>query len=219
MKKSELINLIQSLKTFQSPKAHYEQYYTDAIATADIFYHIAFERQDLNNRLVIDLGCGGGNLSIAAAVLGAPKTIGIDIDPEALSICQENIDSLQLNDKITLIQGDLTTLKLEETILNVTNWDTLDKSAILVVSNPPFGVKRRGIDVIFLKQAISISNLIYSLHLSHPQNREFLIRKISQLGGRVDHVFTLQLVLKHSYSYHKKKQKYIHADLFRIIKL
>lgn len=218
MKKSELINLIQSLKTFQNPKVQYEQYYTDAIATADIFYHIAFERQDLINKVVIDLGCGGGNLTIAAAVLGAQKVIGVDIDDEALSICRENIDSLQLNHKISLIQGDLSIIDLKQKIHEEIGEKDLDKSNILVVSNPPFGVKRRGIDIIFLKQALTVSDLIYSLHLSNPKNREFITRKIAQFGAQVDEVFTLPLLIKHSYKFHQKKQKYIHADLYRIIR-
>ena len=58
LKKSELINIIQDMDTFTHPKVAYEQYVTDAIATADLLFHIAFEQQDLIGNIVIDLGCG-----------------------------------------------------------------------------------------------------------------------------------------------------------------
>ena len=50
---------------------------------------------------VIDYGCGSGILAIAAIKLGAQKVIAVDIDPQALSACQSNmqvnnIDSEQI---------------------------------------------------------------------------------------------------------------------------
>ncbi len=45
---------------------------------------------DLNNKLVVDFGCGSGILSIAALKLGAAKVVGIDIDPQAIQASQEN---------------------------------------------------------------------------------------------------------------------------------
>jgi len=39
---------------------------------------------------VLDLGSGSGILSIAAVKLGAVRAVGIDIDPEAETIAQEN---------------------------------------------------------------------------------------------------------------------------------
>ncbi|WP_457557339.1 METTL5 family protein [Candidatus Harpocratesius sp.] len=217
LKKSELINIIQSLETFESPKLQYEQYFTDAVATADIFFHIAFEQNDLQDKIVLDLGCGGGNLTIAAALLGARKVIGIDIDPEALEICRRNIYSLQLEQKITLIQGDIKTMDLQSVIFNHLKQPIEQLRPIIVVSNPPFGVKKRGSDLAFIKKSITVADIIYSLHLSHPKNQEFLSKKILQLGGTVDRIFPLKLVLKRSYSFHKKKRKFIQADLYRIL--
>ena len=39
---------------------------------------------------VIDVGCGSGILSIAALKLGARRAIAVDIDPQAVSVTQEN---------------------------------------------------------------------------------------------------------------------------------
>ena len=39
---------------------------------------------------VIDVGCGSGILSIAALKLGARRAVAVDIDPQAVSVTQEN---------------------------------------------------------------------------------------------------------------------------------
>lgn len=42
------------------------------------------------HRTVIDYGCGSGILAIAAALLGAPRVIAVDNDPQAITATQEN---------------------------------------------------------------------------------------------------------------------------------
>jgi ribosomal protein L11 methyltransferase len=51
--------------------------------------------EDLAERLVggervLDVGCGSGVLSVAAALLGAGEVVGIDIDPDAVTVTHEN---------------------------------------------------------------------------------------------------------------------------------
>ncbi|MGR3912621.1 MAG: 50S ribosomal protein L11 methyltransferase [Candidatus Rhabdochlamydia sp.] len=46
--------------------------------------------KSVHNRNVIDIGCGSGILSLAAALLGASSVYGYDIDPEAVSHAREN---------------------------------------------------------------------------------------------------------------------------------
>lgn len=57
---------------------------------------------------VLDVGCGSGILSIAAALLGAEDVLGIDIDPVAVEVASENI-ALNKADTVAKAQyGDLT---------------------------------------------------------------------------------------------------------------
>lgn len=57
---------------------------------------------------VLDVGCGTGILAISAALLGADECLGIDIDPDAVSVAKENIEKNGLSGKITAQYGDLT---------------------------------------------------------------------------------------------------------------
>lgn len=49
------------------------------------------EEYNPQGKIVLDVGSGSGILSIGAAMLGATKVIGIDIDPEAVIVARENI--------------------------------------------------------------------------------------------------------------------------------
>ncbi len=47
--------------------------------------------QTLEEKAVIDYGCGSGILGIACLLLGAKQVTGIDIDPQALTATQDNV--------------------------------------------------------------------------------------------------------------------------------
>lgn len=57
---------------------------------------------DLQNKVVVDFGCGSGILGIAALKLGAKEVIGIDIDPQALQASEENAKRNGVNDRLSL---------------------------------------------------------------------------------------------------------------------
>ena len=217
MKKSEFINYIQSLKSFQDPKIDLEQYQTDAIATADLFFHIAFEINDLSENLIVDLGAGTGNFTVAAVLLGCPKVISVDIDSNALKILKENISELEIADKIHIIQADLREKDITTEILDFKKENFSDDSKIVVVSNPPFGVHTKGADIVFLSQAFKFADIIYSIHNSDEKTREYLAKKIAKFGGIVTERATLYLMLKKTYKFHSKKVKRIKTDVYRII--
>lgn len=56
---------------------------------------------------VLDVGCGTGILSIAAAMLGADECLGIDIDADAVRVARENIERNGLTGRIQAVEGDL----------------------------------------------------------------------------------------------------------------
>ena len=60
---------------------------------------------------VVDLGCGSGILSIAAALLGAAKILALDIDPEAVHVARENFKHNHVADRVTVEVGSLPELQ------------------------------------------------------------------------------------------------------------
>ena len=57
---------------------------------------------------VMDIGCGSGILSIAAALCGAADVHGFDIDPDAVTASLENVEKNHLTGRIRIAEGDVT---------------------------------------------------------------------------------------------------------------
>lgn len=58
--------------------------------------------QYVEDRVLVDLGCGSGVLGLFALLLGAKKVYGIDIDPKALEHTEENAKLNHLEDRVTV---------------------------------------------------------------------------------------------------------------------
>ena len=58
---------------------------------------------------VVDIGSGGGIVSIAAALAGAAHVTALDIDPMAATVCGLNAALNGVEDRITTIVGDAIT--------------------------------------------------------------------------------------------------------------
>src|SRR5688572_16302449 len=69
-----------------------------------------FDQSSIENRqskIVIDVGCGSGILSIAAIKLGAARALGVDIDPGSIVNARENADTNQVGDELILDVGSV----------------------------------------------------------------------------------------------------------------
>jgi ribosomal protein L11 methyltransferase len=59
--------------------------------------------QDIQDKTVLDYGCGSGILGVAAAKLGARRVTAIDIDPQALLATRSNAERNEVSE--TIITG------------------------------------------------------------------------------------------------------------------
>jgi len=194
---------LESIERLDNHDVSLEQYPTPAPIAASVLYAAQMEHNDITNKVVCDLGCGDGIFAIGAALLGANRAIGIDVQSKALKASQMNSRSLGIEDTVDWVLGDVPSLQLRCLV------DT-------VVSNPPFGVKKRGADLRFLKKAISIADVTYSMHLAGEKNRVFLKNEIEKLGARIAQLETFQFPIGRLFDYHKKQKHMVDVDLYRI---
>lgn len=64
---------------------------------------------DITDATVVDLGTGSGVLSMAAALMGARRVIGIDVDRDAIDSAEASARLNTLPDSITFMVGDFRT--------------------------------------------------------------------------------------------------------------
>ena len=76
--------------------------------TTSLCIKLLEEYIDSEETKVLDIGCGSGILSIAAALLGAGEVLGIEIDPVAVKVAEKNVKSNRVDEKVRILQGDLT---------------------------------------------------------------------------------------------------------------
>jgi predicted RNA methylase len=185
------------MRPHPNPRIRLEQYTIPATIAADILFLAAFVHQDIADKTVVDLGTGTGRLAIGAASLGARQIIAIDIDPAAIEIAQENAKAAAVD--VDWIVGDLDTI--------YGRFDT-------VIMNPPFGTKQRHLDKVFLKKAIQIGCVAYSLHKS--ATREHILRYLKRCGCKVDAIHEYTLDIPRMFEHHRKRKYPVNVDCYRV---
>ncbi len=74
----------------------------------------------LNDKVIIDYGCGSGILAIAAAKLGARRVWAVDIDPQALLACDDNIADNGVADLVMVSEpAELSAHKADVLLANI----------------------------------------------------------------------------------------------------
>ena len=203
MRLRDLEILLQSIERMEEYEVSLEQYPTPADIAAAVLFAAHMEHDDIQNRVVCDLGCGDGIFANGAALLGASHVVGLDVQSKALKVSQRNSALLGTDNTTDWVLGDVASFEV------LGPFDT-------VVTNPPFGVKKRGADLSFLRKAISIAKVTYSMHLAGETNRAFLESKIEDLGGTITQVETFEFPISRLYRFHRKQKHLVGVDLYRI---
>ncbi|MFB6307811.1 MAG: METTL5 family protein [Haloarculaceae archaeon] len=189
---------------FDDPRAPLEQYRTPPDLAAHLI-HTADLQDDIENRIVVDLGCGTGMLALGAALRSPAHVLGLDIDPAPLSTARTNQRKVASRTPVSWIRADATQAPL---------CPPTDETT--VVMNPPFGAQsgNEHADRDFLGTAAAIAAVSYSIH--NEGSEEFVEAFAADNGGDVTHAFRAEFELPRQFDHHEDTSQTIDAEVFRI---
>ena len=193
---------MQEVEPFAKPSVLLEQHPTPADLAARMLYTAEASFGDIDGRIVADLGAGCGVLSMGAALLGADHVVAVEIDPSAAAVAQEN--AVEFEVQVDVMLSDVSNLPLRRG-----GFDT-------VVMNPPFGTKAKGIDMVFLQQALGLvrrGGAVYSMHKS--STREHVMSKGKEWGAKSEVIAQLLFPIPKVHRHHKHESLDVHVDLWR----
>ena len=203
-RKKHLEMKLQSIPSHPNPKVGLEQYTTPSVIASDLIWN-AYSLGDIENRDVIDLGCGTGIFAIASALMGANSSLGIDIDEDSINLAMEVRGNLKLDNLNFIVSG----IDEFNECLNV---DT-------VIQNPPFGSQKKadsGADLKFIQKAIDLkTEILYSFHMASTE--EFLIKYYEDNNLEITHIFRYQFPIPKIYDFHTKEKQNVNVIVIRAI--
>lgn len=246
IKLKQLVAVLEQVKPFGAPRYELEQYGTSPELAASILFAVATAYGDVAGLHVADLGCGTGILGIAAAVLGAAHVTAVDVDGDALAQAAANATAVDVDADMSFVRADVIAGGLPfrsgaaaqsrpaPCAPVVVPTATSAASAVpppagparlrsgpfdVAVLNPPFGTRRPGADVAFVRaalEAVARDGRVYSLHKS--STRAHLVRTAAAWGVGVSVVAELRFALPAAYAFHREASVDVAVDLLRFVK-
>ncbi|MCW1293074.1 MAG: methyltransferase [Candidatus Parvarchaeota archaeon] len=182
MNEIELTKILSSLKK-QSFKLKFEQYPTPPEIASKLLL-IAYNNNDIKDKIIADLGAGNGIFGIGALILGARKVYFYDIDKDTLQVCEENLKNLGLDRYEIINKGIFSITERFETAL----------------SNAPFGLQSHFSIELFIEKLYEITNKFY---LILPKNY-----KIDKLINQLNYI-EINLRIPKIMKFHKEKFHFV----------
>jgi len=189
---------LEELKGFDDPSPELEQY-TTPTSLASALLDFASSHGDVDDKDMLDLGCGTGVLTVGAALLGG-SAVGVDIDGGALAKARTNAERAGVEGGDGFVRADVSRLPV------------VDKSFDTVVMNPPFGAQKRGADRPFLRAAERVADVSYSIH-----NAGSLGFVEDFIGGEVTHAFETTVELDRRFEFHEEESREIKVEVYRTV--
>lgn len=193
--KRELAKILSYLEKFEKPNVKLEQYSTDSEIAAEALWFLHMH-DEINGKIIADLGSGNGILGTGCLLLGAEKVYFVDKDKNALNIAKRNFKKMKLSNGI-FVNSDVSEFK-----------NRVD----IVIENPPFGVQDEHADRIFLDTAMKVSDKIFSFHKI--ESHDFLKKYCN--GFSAEKLFEFNFALRKTQKFHKKEKHYVKVGFFKI---
>jgi putative methylase len=211
--KSGLGIFLSNLEGFEDPKVMAEQYTVEPEIAANALWSALYSGK-VRDMTIADLGCGTGFLGIGALILGASKVYFVDNDENVLKIAKNNLK--YTNDCIKS-ECSCEDEIIDKAVFLCQNIEDFDKKVDTVVMNPPFGVKVRHADRIFLKKAFEMANSVYSFHKS--ESEAFIQAFSGDSGFKVREKIDFSWPLKKTMKFHRSQIRRIPVSCFIMNKI
>jgi len=200
MRKRELELLLSRIPPHPRPKLELEQYSTPVHLASRLIWVATYTYRDLPASLVFDLGAGTGRLGIGAALVGSEYVVLVDVDREALRLALSASKELGVAHRIDAVCCDVARFRVS-------------RRAECTLQNPPFGVHRRGADMLFLRVALEISEKVYSVHKAETVG--YICERLSREGFRVEPLFEEIVRLPPTMPHHSKREHRVRVAVVR----
>lgn len=200
MSKKRLAVELSKLKVFEEPDEHLEQYSTDSDVAAEVLWY-AYMNNDMEGKVVADMGAGTGILGIGCLMLGAKKVYFVEKDECAVGLLKENLDYFEF-ENYEIINKDMA---------------LFNKKPDLVIQNPPFGTRETHADLRFLEKAMLLSDIIYTFHKA--STKDFIQEQVRNEKFKTTNYFEFDFPLKQTLSKHRKKIERISVGCWRLEKI
>ncbi|AMK14992.1 METTL5 family protein [Methanobrevibacter olleyae] len=226
-KKKHLEMVLEKVPKHPNPKVDLEQYSTPATIAADLIWN-AYSLGDIEDRNILDLGCGTGIFSIASSLMGAKFSLGLDIDEESISLAKITQNTIFDEGDIDIantnfIVGDINSFNSIADLLNENSFDKINglmsplSKFDTLIQNPPFGSQekaRRHADRKFMEFAINSANVIYSFHMKNTE--EFVIDYYRDLGAEISHKLVYKFPIPKIYDFHTEDSRDVEVLVLRV---
>jgi putative methylase len=190
---SDLVLRLSKVPPFPQPDRRLEQVATPAEAAAELLF-AADRLHPLEDRSVVDLGCGTGRLAIGAALLGADPVRAVEIDPAAAEVARAAARAAGV--------------RIEIEVRDVAGYD---RSADVVVTNPPFGAQRRHADRPFWDAAFAVARR--SVHgFALADSRTFIARRAVERGAHIIETQPVAWDLARTFPHHTRNRVSLPVD-------
>ncbi len=182
VRRKDLVALLEGTPDFPDPRPELEQYQTPAAIAADLIWEASQEGH--MDGTVLDLGCGTGILSKAAAAMGGDVT-GVDADAEAIALAKALVPEARF------------------LVADVADWhpDPFDA----VIMNPPFGAQKRHADRVFFERAIEACPKGPIWFLQQPVGERFFQAFFREKGLSVERALSWDYPIEARFAFHDDK--------------
>ena len=201
-RKKHLEMRLQSVPAHPKPKVGLEQYTTPSVIASDLVWN-AYSLGDIENKNIVDLGCGTGVFAIGSALMGANSALGIDIDEDSIEIARKTSSDFGINN-------------IAFECCDVSRFES-DYSADTVFQNPPFGsqlMSDDGADLNFVLKSYELHpDVLYSFHMA--STRDFLLDFYDKTGFTVTHLFEYDFPIPRIYDFHRADSKNVAVIVVR----